>query len=291
MWRDFKQTHRQNNLFLKTKYIEHIRSNSKKLNKFKNIQSDPLCDLTNYNKMIQFEITNNSIKHIKCNSLSDLTEHNKMEKIQRESSQDIEFIVKSSQKTKEHDIIESLKNALLYDEWVKNGSKFGMTWCPPDKYSTFVTYKNAYGENIDVNFVGNYDERNNVICTPVLYYVGKSEKNTFVRQNEFLIVDNDKVIMTAGLLTCSALIMYFGNKKFLAHFDASSNINISYNAIINSLEDQNLTTASIKNVKIYHGLMMHEYSLNKAIMLCTKLDINCDSIQISDATLFDEIHA
>lgn len=281
MWRDFKQTHRQNNLFLKTKYIKHIRSNSKKLNKFKNIQSDPLCDLINHNKMIQFEITNNSIKHIKCNSLCDLTEHNKMEKFQ----------IESSQKTKEHDIIESLKNAFLYDEWVKHGSKFGMIWCPPNKYSTFVTYKNAYGENVDVNFVGKYDKRNDVTCIPVLYYVKKSEKNTFVKQNEFLIVDNDKVIMTAGLLTCSALIMYFGNKKFLAHFDASSNINISYNAIINSLEDQNLTTASIKNVKIYHGLMMHEYSLNKAIMLCTKLDINCDYIQISDATLFDEIHA
>ena len=86
-----------------------------------------------------------------------------------------------------------------------------------------------------------------------------------VKQGSFRI-DNNTILKTTGLATCSALSMIIGKYKFLAHIDATTYIKPIIIEINKYLKLQELTPNEITDIIIYKGdgigISDSEYSYN-----------------------------
>jgi hypothetical protein len=76
------------------------------------------------------------------------------------------------------------------------------------------------------NKKGGFNLNNGNYHTPYKNYPGEE-----VLQNDFKIIPKNKQLKTTGLATCSALVMYIGNKKFMAHLGALTDVGPIISAI------------------------------------------------------------
>lgn len=108
-----------------------------------------------------------------------------------------------------------------------------------------------------------------------------SSNSIHVDQSTFKIVGNDEKISTYGLATCSALTMQIGNKKIMAHLDASMKINPIINAINSEITNQNIDATTLFPI-IYSGGLHSELTLEKARNICKSVNIPEENLQISN---------
>ena len=196
---------------------------------------------------------------------------------------DLEYISKSKE-----DILKELKKKGKYEEWKQKGSYYG--WLlSRNSNESYVTYKNLNGDNVKVtNVLKEFDpkEHNVAVFDFVLEVPSYVSYATFVPQGTFNIVENNNTpdLYTYGLASCSALVMDIGNKKFMAHLDAETNIIPIKNAIQETITKQKI---DIKNIypTIYEGSLYSENAVEKAKNICKQLNIPIDNIQYDDVSL------
>ncbi len=174
----------------------------------------------------------------------------------------------------EQEIIQKIKDAGKYDEWVKKGHLYGII-LP----NLPVNYKYTLmdGSIRDFSTISN-KYLDGQINTPVFYFV--SSNSNYVGQTSFCIVPNSKKLYTFGMSTCSGLTMKLGNKKFLSHIDAITDTSEMLSAIFDCLRNQKLTTSDISNVKIYRGPQYSNSSYKIILELLERLSIPQNKIEV-----------
>lgn len=107
-----------------------------------------------------------------------------------------------------------------------------------------------------------------------------------VKQGSFRI-DNNTILKTTGLATCSALSMIIGKYKFLAHIDATTYIKPIIIEINKYLKLQELTSDDISDITIYKGdglgISDADYSYN----LIKNLLMNIPIVQMDSYDIVD----
>ena len=107
-----------------------------------------------------------------------------------------------------------------------------------------------------------------------------------VKQGTFRI-DNNTILKTTGLATCSALSMTIGKYKFLAHIDANTYLKPMIIEINKYLNLQELTPNDITNIIIYKGdglgINNSEFTYN----LIKNLLMNIPIVQLDDYDITD----
>ena len=190
----------------------------------------------------------------------------------------------------QEEIIEELKSKGKYDEWVSLGSYFGLTSNVLDvKFFLIRPYKYY---NVDENIINvsmiqktyRQDVDNIAVFKQILI-----KDPTYVEQSEYRIVNISETLTTAGLATCSGLTMIIGNKKFLTHLDALTDINPMVINLIKILSEQSLTPNNITNIKIYTGSLDSSLTKQKSIEICSQLGIEESRIEILQVCMFDII--
>ena len=174
----------------------------------------------------------------------------------------------------EEEIIQKLKDAGKYDEWVKKGHLYGIILS-----NLNVNYEYTLIDGSTKKFstiVSSY--RNGQINTPVFKWIGSN--SNYVGQMSFLIVPNSKKLHTFGMSTCSGLTMKLGNQKFLSHIDAITDTSEMLSAIQECLRKQGLTTSDISNVKIYRGYQNSNRTYQIINELLERLSIPKNKIEV-----------
>jgi len=104
-----------------------------------------------------------------------------------------------------------------------------------------------------------------------------------VEQGKYIITENNNILTTGGLATCTGLSMTLGKYKFLAHIDASTEIE----PIIKEL--MKYSPNDITNIVIWKGsgfgVSNSDYTSTLAKKILSSLDIediSMDSIDIID---------
>ena len=75
-----------------------------------------------------------------------------------------------------------------------------------------------------------------------------------VDQGKFVIVEKNQTLTTAGLFTCVGFGMIIGNKKFMAHVDATTNIEPIILAIKRTVEEEGIDNSKITNINVWEGI-------------------------------------
>ena len=195
-----------------------------------------------------------------------------------------------------------------YKEWVNKGSYFGHSNSIKKIFKeTPYKYYDMNGNIVNVSSIST-QYRNDCINIPIFnQFVQKDE--TFVNQGRYKIVKSHKVLTTAGVATCSALAIIFGDQKVLVHLDSSidnvysleesrlqnffNNLDIKLPLyeimMVNTIKDNIKDLSDIK-ANIYSGCFttFNSISIKKAKKICLLLGItNINFIQIK--SIFDII--
>lgn len=190
-----------------------------------------------------------------------------------------------SHKNTKETIIDELYKKGKYDEWVNLGSKFGLL-SNLTHYPQFL-YTDLDEKIVNVSSVSNeyHQTKNNVA---VFNYKNRL-LGPIVEQSKFRIVNIHEKLTTSGLFTCTGLSMIIGNKKFLAHLDATTNLKPIIIAIKNEIEDQILDPSTITNINIYKGNGDTTFSFEKAQEICLSLNLLDECIKILQVTMFTTV--
>lgn len=194
----------------------------------------------------------------------------------------VEYNLKSEQ-----EIIEELKNKKKYDEWVKKGSHYG--WLlPEDSTEKHFIWKDVDGKEVKVITVfKEFNREQNIV--PVFEFVRGVEDPSYVKQGTFKIVNNNETLQTSGLASCSALVMEIGNKKFMTHLDALTNIEHIIEALKKTIQEQKINISTIK-ATIYAGLIYSNMTIQKANEICAALNISKENITTEYVCLMDYVN-
>ena len=99
-----------------------------------------------------------------------------------------------------------------------------------------------------------------------------------IKQGKYLIAKNTDILTTAGLATCTALGMRFGDEKFLAHIDAHTEIEPMIDHIKTTLKNLNATVTEAhiwSGSGIIEGIMCDStLTTTKAKSILTVLDVS-----------------
>jgi hypothetical protein len=179
-------------------------------------------------------------------------------------------------------IIDELYKKGKYDEWVYLGSNFGFL-SDLTKYPQYL-YTDMNGYIVNVTMVSNeYDQTKNNVA---VFNYNDRIMGPIVEQSKFRIVNNNEKLTTSGLFTCSGLSIIIGNKKFLTHIDATTNIDPMIIAIKYEIENQLLNPYTIDNINIFKGNGNTSYSFEKAKEICLKIGIQEHKINIKNVNMF-----
>lgn len=192
-------------------------------------------------------------------------------------------------KSKENIIDELMysKKKNNYLRWIDFGSLFGylVLDTPDDEYPQGI-YKDINNRNVVVSQVSTeYNPKYENVA--VFDYIG-SILGPHVEQASFRIVPITETLSTDGIAMCSGLSMTIGNKKFLAHLDAETNIEPIVDEIIKTLSEQDIDT-TISNVNIYAGKMGSDFTVKKAKEICSKIGIDDKNINILKVCFMDKV--
>jgi hypothetical protein len=189
-----------------------------------------------------------------------------------------------------NEIIDELKSKGKYEEWIRIGGNFGLTSNTLNaKFFLIRPYKyyDVDGNIVDVSMVqSDYRPDVNNIAVFKQFII---RDPTHVDQSTYRICDISETLSTTGLATCTGLIMIIGNKKFLTHLDASTNILPIVKDINKTLSEYNSIPNNITNIKIYAGSLDHSLSIIKAKDICTLVGIEESKIEILQACMFDRV--
>lgn len=113
----------------------------------------------------------------------------------------------------------------------------------------------------------------------------------FLHPGNYAIVNKNNSLSTAGLATCSALVMNIGKKKFLVHLSATTQINNIVRDIEQTIKEEKVNP---KNVIIYagggFGNMNSKVSITKAKEICKELKIPENEIEIRDVCFMNRVY-
>ena len=193
----------------------------------------------------------------------------------------------------EEEIIDELKSKGKYDEWVKSGRFFGITSDIPDTLymqDDPAKYYNVDGKIVDVAIVDkNYRTEphlNNVAVFGQFY-----EKDpAHVAQGTYKIVNSNEPLTTTGLATCTGLTMVIGDKKFMAHLDATTQVQSIIDDIKQVISEKNVDPNKLVP-HIYTGNLESELTLQKAKKICSGVGIPTENFIISEVCMFTKVEA
>jgi hypothetical protein len=191
------------------------------------------------------------------------------------------------------EIIDELKAKGKYDEWVEEGSYFGLTcsFCPAElfKIRPFKFY-DVDGNIVNVSMVSQkYDNSSDIDNIAVFKQISTKDPNS-VNQNTFRIVEKNQTLYTSGLATCTALTMVIGTKNFLTHLSASTKIEKIIGHIKETIIKENIDPESLKPY-IYAGSYNSKHSLDNAENICASLGIPKKNYKICVVSPFDKVIA
>lgn len=260
--------------------------------------------LNNFQKMwkVHHNVRELSIKYVNKKPINKYVKKSKRNLKQKVSSVDLTPSQLNQPKPISHlsltfdamidEIIMILQITGKYDEWKQHGAKIGQINSIYEPFCDTYIYTCAYGGTIQVNQVFKYESnmKKNIYdkYIPVLSFCSVNKNQMRVNQGEYKIVNASDTLMTFGLSTCSCLVIQFGNKKFLAHIDATTNIFPMYNAIVKYANKQKF----IMHAYIYVGTCIgYQYAMNKAYEICKKLNIDEKFIVEQTVQMFEDIFA
>lgn len=187
----------------------------------------------------------------------------------------------------QEEIINELIFKGKYDEWISLGSKFGLTSNTlKAKFFLIRPYKyyNVDGNIVNISIVQTIyrpDVDNIAVFTQIL------EKDpTHVKQGEFRIVPKIEELSTSGLATCCALAIIIGNKKFMTHLDANTNISFITIAITKIIVEETVTPNKLIP-NIYTGSLNSKLTLQKAKDICFSAGIPEKNYNMMYVCMFD----
>jgi hypothetical protein len=193
----------------------------------------------------------------------------------------------------EEEIIDELKSKGKYEEWVKSGRYFGITSDIPDTLymqDDPAKYYNVDGKIVDVAIVDkNYRTEphlNNVAVFGQFYEKDPSH----VDQGTYKIVNSNESLTTTGLAACTGLTMSIGNKKFMAHLDATTQVQSIIDNIKQVISEQKIDPKDLEP-HIYTGNLETELTLQKAKKICSGVGIPTENFIISEVCMFDIVEA
>lgn len=203
---------------------------------------------------------------------------------------------------KEKEIIDELKDKGKYEEWVSLGSNFGLTrniqntifsgFSVPDLNPDFFSVRPYKYYNVDGNIVNvsmvTKKYRPDVDNIAVFKQLVVKDP-THVDQSTYKIVDRGNNLSTAGLATCTGLAMLIGDKKFMAHLDATTDTTPIINAINKEIDKQNINPDSLTPF-IYAGCLDSSLTLQKAKDIFLSVEIPEKNYKILNVNMFDRVH-
>jgi hypothetical protein len=176
----------------------------------------------------------------------------------------------------EQEIIDELKKEGKYDEWVKSSGYFGIidnssnrqfTWTDINGKRVIVSgVTKTYEEKPRIEYIAVFEFCNPINNSP------PTHNSPIVKQNNYSIVDKNIILSTRGLATCSALLMIIGNKKFMAHIDANTDLVPIVEEIDGVIKKQKIDPKSLK-AYIYAGDGHSFRTEDMAKTICRRLDI------------------
>jgi hypothetical protein len=191
-------------------------------------------------------------------------------------------------KTQE-EIITEVKTKGKYDEWVKLGSRYGLT-SNILKAKFFLVrpyrYHDVDGNVVNISMVDPYYNPNVINIAVFTQLVVDDPTN--VKQGNYRIVNNTGILSTSGLATCSGLAMAIGSKKIMTHLDALTNINDIIIAIKNEIVKENVDTNLLRPT-IYAGCLDSTITLQKAKDICLAVGIPPHNYMVLNVSMFDRI--
>lgn len=193
----------------------------------------------------------------------------------------------------EEEIIDELKSKGKYEEWVKLGRYFGITSDIPDTLymqDDPAKYYNVDGKIVDVAIVDkNY--RSEPHLNNVAVFEQFTEKDpSHVRQGTYKIVNSNEPLTTTGLATCTGLTMTIGKKNFMAHLDATTQVQSIIDDIKQVISEQNVDPNKLEP-HIYTGNLESELTLQKAKKICSGVGIPTENFIISEVCMFTKVEA
>ena len=185
------------------------------------------------------------------------------------------------------EIIDELITKGKYDEWIRLGSKFGLT-SHTLKAAVFLDrpYKvyDVDGKIVNVSTVQSTyrpDVDNIAVFNQLVV-----EDPTHVKQSTYRI--EKEPLSTRGLATCSGLAMIIGTKKFMTHLSATTPIDPIINAINDEIVKGAIVRESLKPF-IYAGSLDSSLTLQKAKDICSSVGIPEENYKILNVCMFDKV--
>jgi hypothetical protein len=188
-------------------------------------------------------------------------------------------------------IIDELKEKGKYEEWVNLGGYFGLT-SDTLNIDTFkirpFKYYNVDSEIVNVSMIEpNYRPDLDNIAVFKQFH---EEDPSSVGVGKYKIVNSNEPLTTTGLATCTGLTMIIGDKKFMAHLDATTPVSSMIDKIRQVIREENVNPKDLEP-HIYTGNLESELTLQKAKDLCSAIGIPEEKFTISSVCMIDIVEA
>jgi len=173
----------------------------------------------------------------------------------------------------EQDIIDELEKEGKWEEWKKLGGRFGQTSYTLEEEIFLIRpymYYDVHGKIVKVSTSAKKYRPDVDNIAVFEAHIVKDPTN--VDQSEYRIVDVSESLSTSGLATCSALAMIIGNKKFMTHLDATTDIAPIIDAVDTTIKTERIAADSLKPI-IYVGSLDNSRTLEKAKEICSGVRI------------------
>jgi len=187
----------------------------------------------------------------------------------------------------EQEIIDEVTDKGKYYKWIRLGSKFGIIHKYLDRPYKYI---DVNGKKVNVSYItSTYNTDPNVENIAVFEFCNPTKNTSFVQQNNYSIVGKNNRLYTAGLSTCCAIGMIIGNKKFMAHLDATTNPDRIINAIINVIQEENVDPRFLYPY-IYAGSINSARTLAISKYICNYLGIPEENCNISYVCFMENVN-
>jgi ribosomal protein S16 len=175
-----------------------------------------------------------------------------------------------------------------YNNWIEKGGRYGII----EKYGIKKSaWTDVNGKPVKVSYVTstyNTDTEPDTEQIAVFDWYGPTHNNPYVEQNKYSIVNKDITLSTSGLGSCTALAMIIGNKKFMVHLEARTNVDVIINVIKKIIEEENVDPIILKPY-IYYGRTNSSLTLFRSKDICRKLGIPEENYDISSVSPFETV--
>jgi hypothetical protein len=193
----------------------------------------------------------------------------------------------------EQEIINELKTKGKYDEWVRLGSKFGLTSKTLQGADFFSVkpymYYDVDGNIVNVSMV--QSTYNPKVDNIAVFKQHNVKDPTFVGQSKYKIVDITEELSTGGLASCTGLAMIIGTKKFMAHLDSDTSTYPIIFQIRKIIETYKIVAESLQPI-IYVGDLgdlYTDFTLKKAKEICSNVGIPETNYKIEHVCMLDRV--